>query len=531
MSSQMASATKTAASAPPMSAPVRRGLLQRQCACGGAAGPSGECAACRRKRLAGGGVLQAKLRVNQPGDRFEQEADRVAEQVMRMPGPALQRQADEEEEEELLQAKPRSARSFGEISVFPDRSPQPVQPRSAVGPRKWEEASNGEKSLVPRGMELPVSLRKGLEQLSGVDLSGVRVHRNSSKPAQLNALAYTQGRDIYVAPGQEKYLPHEGWHVVQQLQGRVRPTGYLKGVPVNDDAALEQEADRLGEKAARIHVRSSDSKSSGSSNNPGQGISTIRKTVTRKSNAVLGLPGSQRIEIVQGVAGSPSAQFQADEEREDPEKRREYESLQPEGGAGSRTVPAQPPKPVGLEREEEDLSQLKSNDVLQRARCSPANTALGRNALAFAERTRESWRSHVTYRAWVDNQNDHLTIRMYVFAKVYYGLWVSWEHLNFSATVDLTCRSTDDKCEISANERGGSVWDLTDSPASGAIAVQTDRRAGGTQMALIVRVGGAVGASSSVSAGVGSASVGVSFPDASISHKMSMGTYIYTCLS
>lgn len=51
-------------------------------------------------------LVQAKLTVNEPGDKYEQEADRVAEQVMHMPEPALQRQADEEEEEEkVLQPK------------------------------------------------------------------------------------------------------------------------------------------------------------------------------------------------------------------------------------------------------------------------------------------------------------------------------------------------------------------------------------------------------------------------------------------
>ena len=50
--------------------------------------------------------IQAKLVVVQPGDVYEQEADRVAEEVMRMPEPQVQRQAEEEEEEELVQTKP-----------------------------------------------------------------------------------------------------------------------------------------------------------------------------------------------------------------------------------------------------------------------------------------------------------------------------------------------------------------------------------------------------------------------------------------
>lgn len=52
---------------------------------------------------------------------------------------------------------------------------------------------------------------------------------------------------IHIAPAQERHLPHEAWHVVQQAQGRVRPTIQLKdGVSVNDDESLEREADLMG---------------------------------------------------------------------------------------------------------------------------------------------------------------------------------------------------------------------------------------------------------------------------------------------
>jgi hypothetical protein len=97
---------------------------------------------------------------------------------------------------------------------------------------------------------LPDQLKSGIESLSGMSMDDVRVHFNSSQPAQLNALAYAQGCDIHLAPGQERHLPHEAWHVVQQAQGRVRPTLQLKdGVPVNDDVGLEREADEMGSKA------------------------------------------------------------------------------------------------------------------------------------------------------------------------------------------------------------------------------------------------------------------------------------------
>ena len=81
-------------------------------------------------------------------------------------------------------------------------------------------------------------------------MDDVRVHYNSSKPAQLQAHAYAQGTNIHLASGQEKHLPHEAWHVVQQKQGRVKPTMQMKGkVNINDDEGLEREADVMGSKA------------------------------------------------------------------------------------------------------------------------------------------------------------------------------------------------------------------------------------------------------------------------------------------
>ncbi|WP_266168321.1 DUF4157 domain-containing protein [Dyella subtropica] len=99
------------------------------------------------------------------------------------------------------------------------------------------------------GQALPGGLRTGIESLSGLDMSGVRVHYGSPLPAQLNALAYAQGSDIHLARGQEKHLPHEAWHVVQQSMGRVKPTMNLGGVNINDNAALESEADQMGARA------------------------------------------------------------------------------------------------------------------------------------------------------------------------------------------------------------------------------------------------------------------------------------------
>ena len=115
------------------------------------------------------------------------------------------------------------------------------------------ELANGAVQRVgpprPNNTGMPDNLKAGIESLSGFSMDDVRVHYNSSKPATVQALAYTQGADIHVAPGQEKHLPHEAWHVAQQMAGRVSPTTNINGIPVNDNAALEHEADVMGEKA------------------------------------------------------------------------------------------------------------------------------------------------------------------------------------------------------------------------------------------------------------------------------------------
>lgn len=79
------------------------------------------------------------------------------------------------------------------------------------------------------GVGLPDGLKSGVESLSGMSLDGVQVHYDSAEPAQVNALAYAQDGNIHLAPGQEQHLPHEAWHVVQQAQGRVKPTTQMRG--------------------------------------------------------------------------------------------------------------------------------------------------------------------------------------------------------------------------------------------------------------------------------------------------------------
>lgn len=141
--------------------------------------------------------------------------------------PIAQRKAPEEEE--LLQ---------GQFASSP------------AADQRQANASSTIPAAVPNRTGLPDGLKSGIEALSGMAMDHVRVHYNSDKPAQLNAHAYAQGSDIHLAPGQDRHLPHEAWHLVQQAQGRVQPTLSLKdGTAVNDDASLEREADQMGERA------------------------------------------------------------------------------------------------------------------------------------------------------------------------------------------------------------------------------------------------------------------------------------------
>jgi len=194
--------------------PLRTSLLQRKCACGGSAGLSGMCAECQRKQLFAES-LQPKLRINEPGDIYEQEADRVADQVMRMSEPSLQRQAtaeEEEEEEELLQTKRQSQRQVEGGTETPSETPAIVH-----------------EVLRSPGQPLDASTRAFMEPRFGHDFSQVRVHTNAKaveSARAVNALAYTVEKDVVFGAGQyepatsegRRLLAHELTHVVQQRQ-------------------------------------------------------------------------------------------------------------------------------------------------------------------------------------------------------------------------------------------------------------------------------------------------------------------------
>ena len=96
---------------------------------------------------------------------------------------------------------------------------------------------------------IPDKMKCQFETYSGMSFDNVRVHYNSDKPKQMQALAYTQADQVYIAPGQERHLGHELGHIIQQCRGQVRAMGSLNGQAINDSPVLEHEADMI---AARI---------------------------------------------------------------------------------------------------------------------------------------------------------------------------------------------------------------------------------------------------------------------------------------
>ena len=201
-------------------------------------------------------ALQSRFApVQQQGDLDEEELlqgrfapvqrqDFDEEELLQGKFATVQRQGDLEEEE-LLQGRFATVQRQGD-----QEEGELLQGKFAGGAAPTQFQTETEQAENNTGM--PDQLKSGLEHLSGLDLSTVRVHHNSAKPAQLNALAFAQGTDIHLGPGQEQHLPHEGWHTVQQMLGRVKPTLQTRGVAINDDAALEREADVMGAKALQM---------------------------------------------------------------------------------------------------------------------------------------------------------------------------------------------------------------------------------------------------------------------------------------
>jgi len=171
--------------------------------------------------------IQAKLKIGQPGDVYEQEADRVADAVMRMPEPQLRRQP--EEEEDLIQTKPL----VNQITPFVQRQVEEggeilqTEKRGGTTPEVTRNLESSINALKGGGQPLAESTRNFFEPRFGYNFSDVRVHTDAKagESAQaVNALAYTVGRDIVFGAGQyapmtsegQQLLAHELTHTIQQ---------------------------------------------------------------------------------------------------------------------------------------------------------------------------------------------------------------------------------------------------------------------------------------------------------------------------
>ena len=170
-------------------------VLQRKCTCGaGAPGSTGEWAESSKKL-----GLQTKLRINEPGDAYQQEADRVAEQVLAKPA-----------HPGASSAPLRIQRHTGQATGNVDTAPASV-----------------DRALASPGRPLEPALLQDIEQRFGHDFSGVRVHSGAAaeQSAQdVNANAYTVGQNIVFGQGRfepgtqegRNLIAHELTHVVQQ---------------------------------------------------------------------------------------------------------------------------------------------------------------------------------------------------------------------------------------------------------------------------------------------------------------------------
>ena len=178
-------------------------MVQRKCACG-ADTSSGECEGCRENKLLG---IQTKLRISEPGDAYEQEADRVADEVMRMPEPA--------NGSEIQKASPNF--------VVQRRTPNASSAIAEAPPIVQEVLSSP-------GQPLDAATRGFFEPRFGYDFGSVRVHADQKASTSANATkarAYTfdnhivlgKGEHATQADGDRKLIAHELVHVIQQNKG------------------------------------------------------------------------------------------------------------------------------------------------------------------------------------------------------------------------------------------------------------------------------------------------------------------------
>ncbi|MDX2228189.1 MAG: DUF4157 domain-containing protein [Leptolyngbyaceae cyanobacterium bins.349] len=199
-----------------------------------------------------------KLTVGAPGDRYEQEADLVADQVMSMPDSATQQPIQRETalEDDELQTKPLVASITPMIQRETIPEEEEVQTKPLANPVQRQKMPEEEDAVQTKpslqrstdsslqaggnlesrlnssksgGSPLPQDVKTFMEPRFGADFSQVRVHTDSEAiqmNRDLNAQAFTHKQDVYFgagkAPGKNALTAHELTHVVQQTGDRVQ---------------------------------------------------------------------------------------------------------------------------------------------------------------------------------------------------------------------------------------------------------------------------------------------------------------------
>ena len=263
------------------------GLLIRKCACGDTAGLRVQQSKCENKSLTsqrqarnqvgenevpsiiheflGSTIsrIQPKLKIGAPNDKYEQEADRVADHVMRMPIPQVQRKANlEENEDDIVQAKFRSKQTPPVIQrkcakceedetlqakSIANRSLPLLQRQIRREDKTIHSQGRGDKAskISPKieskvqsiqqssGHRLPLSIRSFMEPRFQENFSGVKVHTDNAAANlahDLQARAFTIGRNIVFGRGEfqqnipsgRKLIAHELTHVIQQNRASIQ---------------------------------------------------------------------------------------------------------------------------------------------------------------------------------------------------------------------------------------------------------------------------------------------------------------------
>ena len=256
---------RRAAHVPPRISQMGQSLMRAPCACGGS------CPRCRAEAESAAAPPPSRLAVNEPGDAYEQEVKRIADQVIGMPDPAAS--AAPPSPDETI-----SARRITRGAAALQRKRTPLQRRESERPLLQRHGDGRSDTAVAPpivhdvlrspGQPLDAATRAFMEPRFSHDFSAVRVHTDARAAAStraVNALAYTVGRDMVFNVGQyapgttagKRLLAHELTHVVQQNHGKAiaQPDRLIS----HPDDTLERDADLfagrvMGLAAGRITV-------------------------------------------------------------------------------------------------------------------------------------------------------------------------------------------------------------------------------------------------------------------------------------